>query len=68
MKEEVMRCKSRLKSECIFIEHDLRWEDKKSQEKIARWMKKEKGKGKHCKIGYGRVDIGKRWRHEIGGD
>lgn len=57
-KREVMRNKNKLKGETIYIENDLTWEERKTQERISRWAKTQKEKGKEVKIGMGRVKIG----------
>lgn len=46
MKRKVMKSKSRLKGKRIFIEHDLSWHERKIQEKINKWVKDEKDKGR----------------------
>lgn len=57
-KRKVMRNKNKLKGETIYIENDLTWEERKTQERISRWAKTQKEKGKGVKIGMGRVKIG----------
>lgn len=49
-KKEIMINKSKLKGEKIFIKHNLSWEERKIQEKMNRWAKKQKGKGIEVKI------------------
>jgi len=41
-KKKVMRNKSRLKGENIFIENDLSWEERNVQGKINWWVKEQK--------------------------
>lgn len=45
-KEEIMKNKNRLRGGSIFIANDLSWEDRKIQEKINRWAKEQRDKGK----------------------
>lgn len=54
----------------IFIENDLTWQERNMQEKIHRWPKEEREKGKEVKIGYARVrvkDTQRKWE-EIEGE
>lgn len=60
-KREVMRNKSKLKGGIEFIEHDLSWEERKVQERIGRWVREERDKGREVKAGYARVRIEGRW-------
>lgn len=62
MKRKVMANKNKLKEGRIFIENDLTWQKIKMQEKIHKWAKEEREKGKEIKIGYARVGIGDTWR------
>jgi len=62
MKRKVMENKSKLKGGRIFIENDLTWQERKTQEKINKWTKEEREKGKEVKIGFARVRIGGVWR------
>jgi len=57
MKRKVMESKSKLKGGRIFIENDLR-QERKTQEKINKWAKEEREKGKEVKIGFARMRIG----------
>lgn len=50
----MIKRKNRLKGENIFIENDLTWEERKVQERIIRWTKKERIKGEDIKIGFGK--------------
>ncbi|XP_011694051.1 PREDICTED: trichohyalin-like [Wasmannia auropunctata] len=61
IKREVMRNKSKLKGESIYIENDLSWEERRIQEKINRWVRGQKGKGIDLKVGHGRVRVGNVW-------
>lgn len=56
-----MRNKSKLKGGIICIEHDLTWEERKVQEKIGRWVRAERDRGKEVKTGYARMRIEGRW-------
>lgn len=56
-KKEVMKNKNKLKGGNIFIENDLTWEERKLQEKISKWAKKERNKGGEVKIGLGKIRI-----------
>lgn len=62
MKEIVMRGKSRLKGESVFIEKDLTWKERKTQKKIYKWVKEERAEGRNIKIRYARVKIEGIWR------
>lgn len=42
--KNVMRNKSKLKSDKIFIENDLNWDERKIQERINRWAKEKRSK------------------------
>lgn len=53
-KNKVIKRKNRLKGKNIFIENDLTWEERKVQERIIRWTKKERIKGENIKIGFGK--------------
>lgn len=57
MKKSVMANKSRLKEKKIFVVHYLSWHERKIQEKINKWVKEEKEKGREYKIRYGKVRI-----------
>lgn len=57
-----MKNKNKLKEGNIYIENDLTWEERKIQERISRWGKEEKSKGKEIKIGLGKVRINGIWR------
>lgn len=61
-KREVMYNRSKLRGEKIYIDHDLTWEKRKRQEEIGKWAKKERGKGKDVKVGFGRVNMNGIWR------
>lgn len=61
-KREVMKNKNKLKGGTVFIENDLTWEERRKQERISRWVKIQKEKGKEVKVGIGRVKIGNVWR------
>lgn len=58
MKSKEMENKIKLKGGRIFIENDLTWQERKTQEKINKWAKEEREKGKEVKIGFARVRIG----------
>jgi len=60
-KKTVMRNKSRLKGENIFIENDLSWEERNVQGRINRWVKEQRRKGMEVKIGIGRVRVKGIW-------
>lgn len=62
MKKKVMENKHKLKGGRIFIENDLTWQERKTQEKIHKWVKEEREKGRDVKVGYARVRIGGNWR------
>lgn len=61
MKRKVMKNKNKLKGDRIFIENDLTWQERKTQEKINKWAKEEREKDKEVKIGC-EVRIGGMWR------
>lgn len=62
-KLQILRNKSKLKGERIFIEKDLTWEERRIQEKINKWVREGKGKEmKDVKIGKGRIRINGEWR------
>jgi len=44
-KREVIRNKNRLKEDQIFIENNLTWEERKTQERINTWVKERRNKG-----------------------
>lgn len=46
MQDIVMKNKYKLEGRMIFIENDLTWKEMKIQEKINKWVKVEKGKGR----------------------
>lgn len=56
-KREIMRNKFKLKGEKIFIENDLSWEERKIQERINRWVRRQREKGLDVKVGLGRVRV-----------
>lgn len=60
-KAQVMGSKSRLKGSAYFVEHDLSYEDRKTQEEMVRWAKEVRAKGKDVKVGQGAVKIDGRW-------
>lgn len=41
-KKEIMRKKSKLKGGNIFIDNDLSWEERKTQKRINKWVKKKR--------------------------
>lgn len=41
--------KFKLKGGYVFLEHDLSWEERKVQERMNKWAKTEKEKGKERK-------------------
>lgn len=61
-KREIMVNKNKLKGENIFIENELTWEERKRQERINKWVKEEKEKGKDVKIGFTKVRINGIWK------
>jgi len=61
-KKEIMKGKSKLKGGNIFIDNDLTWEERKTQERINKWVKEQRGKGKEVRSGLARVRIEGRWR------
>lgn len=62
VKKIIMKNKKKLKGKRIFIENDLSWEERKIQEKIGRWVKREKEKGKSVKVGFKWIEgKWKRW-------
>lgn len=67
-KKEVMKNKNKLKGGNIFIENDLTWEERKLQEKIGKWAKEERNKGREIKMGLGKIRINRIWKFwtEIG--
>lgn len=60
MKDEIMRRKSRLRGERIYIEHDLFWSERRKQERILRWAIEEGEKGRVCR-GLSKVMIKGKW-------
>lgn len=61
-KREIMRNKYKLKGEKFYIENDLSWEERRTQEQITRWAKEQKAKGEEVKVGLGRIRIKGRWK------
>jgi len=61
-KKEIMKGKSKLKSGNIFIDNDLTWEERKTQERINKRVKEQRGKGKEVRSGLARVRIEGKWR------
>lgn len=61
-KWEIMQNKYRLRGEQIFIDSDLSWEERKIQERINRWAKEQRGRGREIKVGKGRVKVEGRWK------
>lgn len=55
--------KNKLKGERIFIDNDLSWKERKTQEEINRWTKVQRGKGKEIKVGLGWVKVKGIWRY-----
>lgn len=49
--------KRKLKGKSIFIENNLTWEERKVQEKMGKWAKEKREKGKTVKMGFARVMI-----------
>jgi len=72
-KKEIMKGKSKLKGGNIFIDNDLTWEERKTQERINKWVKEQREKGKEVRSGLARVRIEGKWRRwekieeELGG-
>lgn len=62
MEMDVMRSKNKLRGERNFIEKDLTWEERKTQERIYRWVKQEREKGIYVKVGFARVQEKGVWR------
>lgn len=64
VKKKVMENKCKLKGDGqrVFIENDLTWQERKTQEKIDKWAKEERKKDKEVKIGFTRERIGGVWR------
>lgn len=60
-KIEVMKSKSKLKGSDIYIENDLNYEDRKTQEEMARWVRVQRQKGTDVKLGQGAVKINNAW-------
>jgi hypothetical protein len=65
IKREVMRRKYKLKGGTIFIENDLSWEERKIQERLNRWAKDYKARGKQVKIGLGKMKINGLWKNWV---
>jgi len=65
MEREIMRNKHKLKRGRVFVENDLSWEKRKTQEEINRWAKVQREKGIDVKIGIGRVKSSWRYWTEI---
>jgi len=61
MKREVMRNKNKLRGK-IFFENDLSFEERKTQNRINKWVKAQENKGGDIKIGYRRVKIRGIWK------
>ncbi|XP_020297295.1 golgin subfamily A member 6-like protein 6 [Pseudomyrmex gracilis] len=61
-KRAVMENKNKLKGEKIFIQNDLSWKERKTQEEIHRWVKEKREKGEEVKIGTEKVKIKENWR------
>jgi len=60
-KKEIMKMKSKLKGDRLFIENDLSFEERKVQEKLSRWAKKRRSKEMKIKIGRGRARYRGKW-------
>lgn len=41
--------------------YDLSWKERRQQEDIRSWEIKERGRGRDCKVGLGRVRVEGRW-------
>ncbi|RLU26458.1 hypothetical protein DMN91_000253 [Ooceraea biroi] len=68
MKRKVMKSKSKLGTERVFIENDLTWEERRVQEEITRWAKDQRGKGMEIKVATGKVRVGEgvwKWWSEV---
>lgn len=61
-KREIMRKKYKLRGEKFYIENDLSWEERRTQEQITRWAKGQRAKGEEIKVGFGRIRIKGRWK------
>lgn len=59
-KRRVMEQK--LKGGSVFLEHDLSWEEKKVQERLNRWAKIEREKGRDIKVGFAKVRVRGVWK------
>lgn len=57
----IMRNKNKLAGTKIFIEYDLSFEDKKTQEEIGKWVKEMREKGLSVKIGSRKILINNVW-------
>lgn len=57
-----MRNKNKLKGKNIFINNDLTWEERKLQEKLNKWAKEEREKGRSIHVGLASVKIEGKWR------
>lgn len=56
-----MKRKSKLAGSRYFIEHDLSYEDRKTQEEIHKWIKLMRGEGLEVKAGARRVLVNNVW-------
>ncbi|XP_014222235.1 centrosomal protein of 120 kDa-like [Trichogramma pretiosum] len=60
-KEEIMRGKAKLVGSTIFIDNDLTFEERKVQERINRWAREQRDKGKEVRVGLGKVCVNGKW-------
>ncbi|KAL6259327.1 hypothetical protein P5V15_009242 [Pogonomyrmex californicus] len=67
-KWEIMTNKSKLRGGRIYIENDLSWEERKIQERIQRYKRKQKEKGLEVKIGTGRIKMDSGILEKLGRD
>jgi len=58
-----MRNKNKPKRDQVFIENDLTWEKRKTQERINIWVKERRNKGEDVKVDFEKVRVKEIWRY-----
>lgn len=62
-KIEIMKQKNKLKGEVIYIENDLTWEERRTQEKISKWAKEKRSRGIDVKVGFRKIRLNGNWKY-----
>lgn len=58
---EMMANTSKLRGETVYIENNLSWEERRIQERINRWVRVEREKGRNVKTEFARVKVDRQW-------